>query len=215
MASRSKKFYVVWKGRTPGVYDNWQEAKAQVDGFEGARYKGFPTVEEADAAFKTEPKPLPAFLRKTKPTPSADSSSSPTDTPLTNAIAVDAACGGNPGVMEYRGVTLWDKKVVFHHKFPLGTNNIGEFLAIVEALARLKKEVDGDKIAIYSDSKIAMGWVKGKKCRTKLPMTDETRELLDVVQRAQNWLSANSYSNEIIKWPTERWGEIPADFGRK
>lgn len=213
MSKRTKKFYVVWTGRVPGVYDNWQEVKSQVDGFEGARFKGFLTEEEAAEAFKSQPPPLPAFLTKktSSPKPPADNNASP----LKDAIAVDAACGGNPGVLEYRGITLWDNKEVFHRTFPLGTNNIGEFLAIVEALARLKKEEHGGKIAIYSDSKIAMGWVKAKKCRTKLAETDETRDLLDIVRRAEIWLANNSYENEIIKWPTEKWGEIPADFGRK
>ncbi|MGN0028161.1 MAG: viroplasmin family protein [Marinilabiliaceae bacterium] len=203
------KHYVVWKGRTPGIYADWASAKAQIDGFDGARYKGFPTRELAEAAYATEPAPLPAFLthRRTELRPE-------TDRPLDSAIAVDAACSGNPGVMEYRGVSLWDRKVIFHHKYEVGTNNIGEFLAIVEGLARLKSAGSTD-VTIYSDSMIAIGWVRQGKCRTKLEPTPRTAQLLDVVRRAEAWLKANGAENPIVKWPTDLWGEIPADFGRK
>lgn len=205
----SGKHYVVWVGRTPGIYSDWASAKAQIENFEGARYKGFPTRELAEQAFATEPAPLPAFLthRRTEPGPT-------TEKPLDNAIAVDAACAGNPGVMEYRGVSLWDKKELFHHKYEVGTNNIGEFLAIVEGLARLKQAGATD-VTLYSDSMIAIGWVRAGKCRTKLELTPRTAELLDVVRRAEAWLAANGISNTIVKWPTDVWGEIPADFGRK
>ena len=204
-----KKFYVVWRGRKPGIYTTWAEAQQQIDGFSDARFKGFATREEAIEAFKTQPNPLPAFI--TKP---AVKEAPPTPKPLIAAIAVDAACSGNPGVMEYRGISLWDNKEIFHQKFDKGTNNIGEFLAIVEALARLKK-ANSPKITIYSDSQIAIGWVKRKECRTKLQYTPMTAQLLDIVARAENWLATNAYENPIVKWPTDLWGEIPADFGRK
>lgn len=205
----AQKHYVVWKGRTPGVYADWASAKAQIDNFEGARYKGFASREEAEAAYAQGPKPLPAYLKH-----SFKTELPPTEAPDPNAIAVDAACSGNPGVMEYRGVSLWDNKVIFHHKHDLGTNNIGEFLAIVEGLARLKA-ANADNVTIYSDSMIAITWVRAKKCRTKLELTPRTAELLSIVQRAEKWLHDNTFSNPIVKWPTDVWGEIPADFGRK
>lgn len=205
----AKKHYVVWKGHTPGIYSDWASAKAQIDNFNGARYKGFTSREEAEAAYAQGPKPLPAYLTHTQ---AAEPPT--TESPLPNAIAVDAACSGNPGVMEYRGISLWDNRQVFIHKHDLGTNNIGEFLAIVEALARLKA-AGSDDVTVYSDSLIAIKWVKAKKCRTKLELTPRTAELLSIVQRAEKWLNDNNYSNPIVKWPTDTWGEIPADFGRK
>ena len=211
MAKSKNAFYVVWIGRTPGIYTSWEEAKLQIDGFQGARYKGFATEAEATEAFAQKPKPLPGFI--THPTAKPDPV--PADaTSLKLAVAVDAACSGNPGVMEYRGVSLWDNQQVFHHKYEVGTNNIGEFLAIVECLARLKNAGRED-ITVYSDSMIAIGWVRRKECRTKLIQTPRTVELLDVVRRAELWLRNNSFANPIVKWPTEQWGEIPADFGRK
>ena len=44
----AKKYYAVAKGKTPGIYLTWNDCKAQVDGFSGAVYKGFATVQEAE-----------------------------------------------------------------------------------------------------------------------------------------------------------------------
>ena len=130
-----------------------------------------------------------------------------------NAIAVDAACSGNPGPMEYRGVDLRTGHEVFHFGPIQATNNIGEFLAIVHALALLHKS--GSSITIYSDSVSGMAWVRKKQCKTSLPMTPENARLRNIIARADIWLRTHSYQNNIIKWDTDRWGEIPADFGRK
>ena len=130
------------------------------------------------------------------------------------AIAVDAACSGNPGPMEYRGVHLPSGKQIFHFGPVQGTNNIGEFLAIVHALALLKQR-NLPTMTIYSDSRTAQIWVQKRKCKTTLQRTPENAELFDIIERAERWLQTNTYSNPILKWDTENWGEIPADFGRK
>ncbi|MCF0189769.1 MAG: viroplasmin family protein [Marinilabiliaceae bacterium] len=210
--AKSKKWYVVWRGNTPGVYDDWSVAKSQITHFSNARYKGYPSEQEAKEAFVAGPPALPAYLTSSKK--KELSSLAPSVKPLTRAIAVDAACAGNPGLMEYRGVSLWDKKELFHKKFELGTNNIGEFLAIVHCMAMLKNNNIED-VAIYSDSMTAQGWVNKGKCRTKLITTPQTAELLSLVKRAETWLQNNPTRPLLLKWPTEAWGEIPADFGRK
>lgn len=133
---------------------------------------------------------------------------------INEAIAVDAACSGNPGPMEYRGIYLRTGKEIFHYGPVHGTNNIGEFLAIVHGLALLKQK-GLDTMPIYSDSVNAQLWVKKKKCKTTLVRTPETAQLYNVIARAEAWLRNNTYNNPILKWPTEEWGEIPADFGRK
>lgn len=130
------------------------------------------------------------------------------------AIAVDAACSGNPGPMEYRGVALNTGQQLFHYGPVQGTNNIGEFLAIVHALALLQKK-GLDDVTIYSDSRTAQTWVRKKKAKTTLERTPKTEPLLQLVARAEQWLQTHSYSNPIVKWETDRWGEVPADFGRK
>ena len=197
-----KKYYVVWKGHKTGVFDTWDECKAAVTGFDGARYKGFATQAEAENAFKD---PASVFRKK--------NASGTAQQIVWNSLSVDAACSGNPGVMEYQGVHTKTKKVIFHEKYPLGTNNIGEFLAIVHGISYLKKH--GLKLPIYTDSMTALSWVKKKKVKTKLEENAKTAQLFAIVRRAENWLKANSYDTPLLKWDTKKWGEIPADFGRK
>lgn len=131
-----------------------------------------------------------------------------------NAWAVDAACSGNPGPMEYQAVDLATGAQVFHFGPMHGTNNIGEFLAIVHALALMDKQGIKDK-TIYSDSYNAILWVRNKKCKTKLQRTPETEPLYQIIQRAENWLRTHNVTIPIVKWETQKWGEVPADFGRK
>lgn len=213
-----KKFYVVWKGAKPGIYNSWDACKAQVFGFENALYKSFPTREEAEKAFAGNPwkslnGPQEKKEKSTSTLKSAATVKSPTKI-LPESIAVDAACSGNPGLMEYRGVFVGDGKEIFHiGPFEEGTNNIGEFLAIVHALALLKKK--NSTIAIYSDSMNAIKWVEKKKCNTKLEPTERNKPIFELIDRAEKWLLKNSFSNPILKWETKSWGEIPADFGRK
>lgn len=127
--------------------------------------------------------------------------------------AVDAACSGNPGPMEYRGIDLATGEQVFHYGPVRGTNNIGEFLAIVHALALMQQR--GINKTIYSDSYNAILWVSKGKCKTKLEHTTETAELFNIIARAERWLATHKYTTPIIKWETKKWGEVPADFGRK
>lgn len=130
------------------------------------------------------------------------------------AWAVDAACSGNPGPMEYRCVDLATGAEVFHFGPVHGTNNIGEFLAIVHALALMERDGIKGKI-IYSDSRNAMLWVKKKQCKTKLARTPRTEQLYQIIARAENWLRTHQINTPILKWETQKWGEVPADFGRK
>ena len=130
-----------------------------------------------------------------------------------NAIAVDAGCSGNPGPMEYQGVYLGNEQRLFHYGPIHGTNNIGEFLAIVHALALIKQK--GWNMKVYSDSYNAILWVKNRKCKTKLELTPETQKALELVQRAEKWLRENPQHAPVLKWETSEWGEVPADFGRK
>lgn len=130
-----------------------------------------------------------------------------------NAIAVDAGCSGNPGPMEYQGVYLGNEQRLFHYGPIRGTNNIGEFLAIVHALALIKQK--GWNMKVYSDSYNAILWVNNRKCKTKLELTPETQKAHELVQRAEKWLRENPQHAPVLKWETSEWGEVPADFGRK
>ncbi|MDR3061371.1 MAG: ribonuclease H family protein [Dysgonamonadaceae bacterium] len=200
-----KKYYIVWKGIEPGIYDSWTECKRQIDGFEGALYKSFDTKETAEEAYSKGPWEYIGNKKNTVPLTSGF---------IRDSLAVDAACSGNPGKMEYRGVYVGTGREIFRiGPYEQGTNNIGEFLAIVHGLALLKKQ--DRNIPIYSDSMNAMLWVKNKKCRTKLKPGEANMPVFDLIARAEQWLQNNSYKTTILKWETEKWGEIPADFGRK
>lgn len=131
-----------------------------------------------------------------------------------NGWAVDAGCSGNPGPMEYQCVDLQTGAKIFHFGPIKGTNNIGEFLAIVHALALMEKQGIKDKV-IYSDSVNAQIWVQKQQCKTKLELTPETEKALELVRRAEMWLRTHAFRVPILKWETKQWGEIPADFGRK
>ena len=206
-----KKFYVVWKGRETGIFDSWENCKKNVIQFEGAQYKAFSTEEEAKAAFK---KGFWSVVSKTVSRRGALLAANGADQPIRESLAVDAACSGNPGKMEYRGVDVESGREIFHQgPFEEGTNNIGEFLAIVHGLAYLKQ--NDSSIILYSDSSIALAWIKAKKCRTKLARTEKNDRLFELIERAEIWLQQNSFSTRLFKWETSRWGEIPADFGRK
>ena len=237
--AKKPKYYVVWEGHTPGIYTEWEAAEAQVKGYPEAIFKAFSSREEAEIAFEEGPLEYVGqrttdnrqrttdnsqqttvngqqspdrleLLRKQAALKACQSLPTAVDA---QAIAVDAACSGNPGQMEYRGVYLKTGEEIFHYGPVFGTNNIGEFLAIVHGLALLAQR--GYTIPIYSDSVNAMLWVKRKQCRTTLPLNEKTQALHEHIRRAETWLRTHSYSNDLRKWETEKWGEIPADFGRK
>jgi ribonuclease HI len=207
--AKGKKFYVVWSGLNPGIYLSWDACQAQIKGVKGAVYKSFDSKEEAERAYASS---AYSYMKKKADTPTFTLDTLP---PVVEryALAVDAACSGNPGPMEYRGVYLGDGKEIFHFGPVHGTNNIGEFLAIVHALAMLDKQ--GLKMTIYSDSRTAISWVRKKCCKTQLERNEETEQLFQLIERAEAWLKSHRVTNPIVKWETEQWGEVPADFGRK
>lgn len=226
MANR-KKYYTVWVGRNPGVYDDWDDAYEQVRNFPGAKYKGFASSSEAAEAFRkmndADPRELGKFLigmRRAELEKQADKIISldeqkrrfPEIDP--EAWAVDASCLGNPGKMEYQCIDLSTGERVFHFG-PIdgATNNIGEFLAIVHALALMEQR--GISRRIYSDSRTALSWVRKMKANTKLAPPKGNPKVIELVARAEKWLLQHSFRPSILKWQTEEWGEIPADFGRK
>ncbi len=198
------KYYVVWVGRQPGIYPSWAQCAEQVNGFSGAKYKAFETEAQAKEAFGLGWEP---FIGKSTPL------SLPPEV-IADSVSVDAACDGSPGNLEYRGVHTQTGQELFHVG-PLqnGTNNLGEFLAIVHALALLQQQAKSTPI--YSDSRTALSWVRDKQVRSKLTRTEETAQVWALADRALAWLENNTYPNALLEWETDKWGEIRADFGRK
>ncbi len=211
--AKTKKYYVVWNGKKTGVFTSWESCKEQIQGFDNAQYKSFMNKKEAEIA---STKSFSDYKGKdTKKVKISAEERSKYGNPILKSLSVDAACAGNPGKMEYRGVLTDSKKQIFiQGVFENGTNNIGEFLALVHALALLKQKNLPD-FPIYSDSKIAISWVCQKKCKTNITFNQTNKELKNLIIRAENWLQNNSFKNPILKWHTKVWGEIPADFGRK
>lgn len=219
-----QKYYVVWEGRKPGVYATWAECKLQTDQFTGAKYKSYESKQAAEEAFRggwkgnwgqTGPGKsgtgAGAQGRNSSKRPGTQTESEAIDY---DSISVDVGTRGNPGPVEYKGVDTRTGEVIFScGPVSKGTNNLGEFLAIVHALALLKKE--GSSKTVYSDSVNAMKWVREKKVSTTLPRDHTTEEIWRMIDRAENWLRTNTYANKVLKWQTRLWGEIKADYGRK
>lgn len=215
MSAPRRKYYVVWQGLSPGIYDSWDECRAQTEGFAGARYKAFNTIEEATAAFRGSYEDQASLLIAMASRQARGSSLAEFPEIRRDAWAVDGACAGVPGPMEYQGVEVATGRRLFHFG-PLegGTNNIAEYLALVHALALLNQRGD-HTTPIYTDSRTALSWLRNRRAKTTLTPTEENAPVFRLLERANRWLETHTVLNPVLKWKTEEWGEIPADFGRK
>ncbi len=202
-----KKYYVVWKGRRTGVFESWAECEAATRGYPGAQFKAFESRAEAERAFAG------AHEKHTGKPASGQRWLFAAAKPKLPSVAVDAACSGSPGPLEFRGVETESAKPIFRKgPFADGTNNVGEFLAIVEAMRWLDER--RRPWPIYSDSENAILWVKAGKCNTRLQRLPSNRRLFGMIAQAEEWLRTAG-KRQVLKWDTRAWGEIPADFGRK
>jgi len=211
MWKTEKKFYAVRKWKKIWIFESRDECKDSVNWFSDAKYKWFSSREDAEKAQKEwweKYYEVKNVVKKEKV--------SNDDIPFfAKSIAVDAACSGNPWEMEYRWIDLQTWEEIFHKKFKIWTNNIWEFLAIVHWLNYLKNRKDK---VIYSDSRIAISRVNQWKCKTQIKMDEwnpDFERILKIIERAEKWLKENWINNKILKWNTEEWWEIPADFWRK
>ncbi|WP_438446622.1 ribonuclease H [Gorillibacterium sp. sgz5001074] len=217
----ASKYYVVWEGKKAGVYSTWAECKAQVDGYPQAKYKSYSTASEAQAALAAGWKKMwgqggEAAASKTagsrgKASKAAAAAEEEIDY---DSISVDVGTRGNPGPVEYKGVDTQTGDILFYvGPIENGTNNLGEFIAIVHALSYLKER--GSAKTVYTDSRTALSWLRNKKVASNLPRNESTRKIWELTDRAVRWLETHTYPNKVRKWNTEEWGEIKADFGRK
>lgn len=201
----------MWVGAKPGVYTSWDECKEQIQGYPAAKYKSFESMAEANKAYASNPSTYIGLSSKPKVIKTTGDRSGI----IWDSISVDAACSGSPGTMEYRGVWTKDGTQIFHRgPYEYGTNNVGEFLALVHGIAWLKQQ-GMDHVPIYSDSRTAMAWLRNKKTKSTLERKKINEGLYELFDRAEAWIKSNSWSNPVHKWETKKWGEIPADFGRK
>jgi ribonuclease HI len=168
----AKKFYVVWRGVKTGIFHDWPTTHALVDGFAGAQYKSFPTLSEAEAAFRNGAPPRSPATGPGKPrvvrTDHADAVTA-SDT----VIFCDGACDPNPGkagsgMAVYRAGKL--AELWYGAYNPAGTNNTAELNALLQALMLAKTELDADKsVQVRSDSSYGLNavtkWAEGWKKR--------------------------------------------------
>lgn len=209
--AKKQKYYVVWAGHKPGVYDDWGKCQEQLKGYENSKYKSFLTLEQAQSAFKDIPE---NYIGKDVKPSTTILNNSDIGVPIWDSLSVDASCLGNPGILEYRCVSTKTKQVIFNRgPYEQATQNIGEFLALVLALIYVQQ--NNLNLPIYSDSKTAIAWVRNKRAKTQLQRTPKNEILFQNLDKAVEWLQFNTITTPILKWQTESWGEIPADYGRK
>lgn len=196
--------YVVWVGRNTGIFNDWATTEAQVKGFPGAKFKGFPSEDAAKVAYGMhENKQSTA---KANPIPSGV------------FLTVDAAFSGKTKILEWRGVLVENgkKTEVFRSAaYRGGSANVGEYLALVQGIQYLSNK--NMSIPIYSDSLNAQKWIRDKKHSSEAEVSTALKELMDL---SDAYLQAGGYAAvknkiKIIDWETSKWGEIAADFGRK
>jgi ribonuclease HI len=213
--SKKQKFYVVWIGRVPGIYGSWAECVAQVGGYTAARFKSFRTRAEAEAAYVRRPGEFAFWDMAPKRVRSLTAEECAViGEPEPGAIVVDGACCTATGEIEYQGVEVRTGRLLFRQG-PLvdGTSNVAEFLAIVHGLAWCTRH--GLVCPVYSDSQIAIKWVRTRQVLTGMQRREANVEVFELIDRAVEWLGLHDYKNKVLKWETWAWGENPADFGRK
>ncbi len=213
-----RKFYVVWEGREPGIYDSWDDCLEQVQGYPGAKYKSYTSQTAATEAFRGDPSHQLGFARelgRRMGGVKVDYTAIPGI--RLDAVAVDGACAHNPGPTEYRGVRVIDGVEIFRMgPFEGGSNNLGEYIAIIHMAALLDRRGD-HTTPIYSDSRTALAWVRRGHSHSSITPDASNARIMELLRRADAWLAAHGgrIANPLLKWDTDNWGEIPADFGRK
>ncbi|WJM54471.1 ribonuclease H family protein [Pseudomonas asiatica] len=167
----SRKWYVVWAGRCPGIYQNWASCQSQTDGFPGARFKSFTSQAEAEAAFGAN---------SAASTSARQATTRATTTPIKSVLTtqsklqirkveadvkifVDGACNPNPGeagsgaaVYEHGVLTsLW-----YGRYQPQGTNNTAELAALHYGLVLAGEATKkGHSAAVFADSSYAINCI--------------------------------------------------------
>jgi ribonuclease HI len=163
----TKKFYAIAKGVTPGIYTSWPEAEAQVKGFGGAKFKGFPSRAEAEAWLKDPNKATAKSQTNTK----SNTKKYPTPKLVNNCIEIytDGGAINNPGPGGYGVVIVVDgNETELSGGYTHTTNNRMELMACIKGIESLTDK--SRPIALFSDSSyvvngISKGWAKGWRKR--------------------------------------------------
>lgn len=176
MATRNMSyFYAVAKGRAPGVYTTWNEAKKQVDGFNYPKFRKFETKDEADAFVKQFASKV-ATVPKTAPKPDDDLPQNPTPSVQKDGLVVftDGSALGNGKKGAKAGyAAVWPNHPHLTFAKPLEgdtkTNNRAEFMACIDALEAANREdpTMSEIVHVYTDSELLINtvtkWMRGWK----------------------------------------------------
>lgn len=201
---KQKKYYVVWVGTSPGIYHTWEDCERQVKWYPGAKFKSFPSLEQAKAAFSD----------------GADAGTNRPQVALRQGtyLTVDAAYSHKTKILEWRGVLVEEgttREVFRSPEYQGGSANVGEFLAIIDGIQYLTKR--GLTMSIYSDSRNAQTWIRAKRHSSTVSLSEPLQALLNA---ANDFLAKGGYQSvaskiTLLDWDTKSRGEIPADFNRK
>ncbi|MGB9672729.1 MAG: ribonuclease HI [Anaerolineales bacterium] len=200
-------YYAVVRGNKPGIYTKWfgeDGAEIQVKGFYGAKYKGFPTLEEAQQWFESVTSTAKASQTVSQETPSSTNqetfkqlsilntqpSSSKTDERKKEndiyVIYTDGACIGNPGKGGYGVVILHNgKRQEYSGGYRHTTNNRMELMACIVGLEQIPPD---SFVVIYSDSQyvvngIERGWAIRWRAKGWFRTKDKKAENIDLWDR--------------------------------
>jgi len=226
-----KKYYAIASGRKPGIYDNWPDAQAQVTGCQGAKFKGFPTREEAEAWIKN-----PIYSQSPKKNTAKAKPSIADTSPKTDEVTIytDGGARYNPGPGGYGIVQIYNnERKELSGGYKLTTNNRMELMGCIVALREL--EYRDKPITLYSDSSYVvngivkgwaknwrrMGWIKSDKKPAINP--DLWAELLDLIEDLNitfKWVKGhagqpmNERCDELAVASAKQKG-LPVDVGYK
>jgi len=188
----AKKYYAIAVGRKPGIYGDWPTAQAQVQGYPGAKFKGFATRAEAQGWLDHPPATTPgAGKRRSSTAAPAKGDTSPQEGEVT--IYTDGGARYNPGPGGYGVVQIYQgDRQELSGGYRLTTNNRMELMGCIVALRELQPR--DTAVTLYSDSSYVVngiskgwaknwrknGWIKSDKQPAINP--DLWAELLDLVE---------------------------------
>ena len=122
-------------------------------------------------------------------------------------IATDGAHSAKERLTRFRAVDLSSGKELFSKAIGNWTNNIGEFLGIVEAVRYVMEHPESPR-TIYSDSITAITWYRNKQTASsrRCPALQKAEIFLKVME-------ARIKDIEVLHWVIRLVGVFPAVFG--
>lgn len=186
-------------------FKTWRDCKGFMDSKRYA-YAAGPTYEEALEKLQASREKQYAYIDGTAK-PRGSKTAEESGPRPTKGITSDCGTHGNPGPCEYQVTDIKGNRLYYIH-LGVHTNNYAE-LSGIEGM--IKIAVERGETELWTDSKIAMGWIRTGRVGEGVRERDE---ILKIVGRIQELFKQHPQLN-LRKWNTKSWGQIPSDFGRK